>query len=201
MATRAVHLEVAWGLDTDSFLNVLSRFTGRRGVPKEMISDNGINFVGAVNELKELVDQMDKDKIQRMTTNKGIKWKFNPPVGPHFGGVHEIMVKAAKKAIYALLGSSDVTDEELTIVVAGAEGLLNSGPLTYQSADIKDDVPSTPNHFLYGQMGGQFAPESVDTMRFNPRKRKRMVQELVSRVWSRWLKEYLLTLNTRSKWT
>ena len=92
-----------------------------------------------------------------------------------------MMVKAAKKAIYAVLSNSDVTDEELIIVVTGAEGLLNSRPLTYQSAGIKDDVPLTPNHFLYGQMGGQFAPESVDTMRFNPRNRWRKVQELISR--------------------
>ena len=63
-------------------------------------------------------------------------------------------MKAAKKAIYAVLSSSDVTDEELITVVTGAESLLNSRPLTYQSANIKDDVPLTPNHFLYGQMGG-----------------------------------------------
>ena len=79
LATRAVHLEVAWGLDTDRFLNALTRFTSRRGVPKEMISDNGTNFVGAVNELKELVDQLDKERIQRTTANKGIEWKFKPP--------------------------------------------------------------------------------------------------------------------------
>ena len=201
LSTRAVHLEVAWGLDTDSFLNAFTRFTSRRGVPKEMISDNGTNFVGAVNELKDLVGQLDKDKIQGTTAQKGVKWTFNPPGAPHFGGAHEVMVKAAKKAIYAVLSSSDVTDEELITVVTGAESLLNSRPLTYQSANIKDDVPLTPNHFLHGQMGGQFAPESVDTMRFNPRKRWRKVQELISRVWSRWLKEYLPMLNTRPKWT
>ena len=81
------------------------------------------------------------------------------------------MVKAAKKAIYAVLSSSEVTDEELITVCTGAESLLNSRPLTYQSADPKDDVPLTPNHFLQGQMGGQFAPETVDTTEFNPRKR------------------------------
>jgi len=69
---------VAWGLDTDSFLNAFTRFTNTRGVPKEMVSDNGTNFVGAVNELKELVGQLDKDKIQRTTAQTGIKWKFNP---------------------------------------------------------------------------------------------------------------------------
>ena len=162
-----------------------------------MISDNGTNFVGAVNELKELVRQLDKDKIQRTTAQKQVKWNINPPGAPHFGGAHEVMVKAA----CAVLSNSDVTDEELITVVTGAEGLLNSRPLTYQSADIKDDVLLTPNHFLYGQIGGQFAPENADTTRFNPRKRWRKVQELISRVWSRWLKEYLPMLNTRPKWT
>ena len=53
--------------------------------------------------------------------------------------------------------------EELIAVCTGAESLLNSRPLTYQSAHARDDVPLTPNHFLHGQMGGQFAPETVDT--------------------------------------
>ena len=75
-------------------------------------SDNGTNFVGAVNELKELVGQLDKDKIQGTTVQNRVKWTFNPPGAPHFGGAHEVMVKAAKKAIYAVLSSSDVTDEE-----------------------------------------------------------------------------------------
>ena len=51
------------GLDTDSFLNAFTRFNSRRGVPKDMIRENGTNFVGAVNELKELVGQLVKDKI------------------------------------------------------------------------------------------------------------------------------------------
>ena len=62
--TRAIHLEVAFGLDTDSFLNALSRFTSRRGTPSKITSDNGTNFVGVVNEIKELVEQLDKEKIQ-----------------------------------------------------------------------------------------------------------------------------------------
>lgn len=42
--------------------------------------------------------------------------------------------------------SHDITDEELITVIAGAEGLLSSRPLTYQTANVKDVLP--PNHFL-----------------------------------------------------
>ena len=45
------------------------------------------------------------------------------------------------KAIYAVLSSSDVTDEDLITVVTGAESFLISRPLTFQSANVKDDVP------------------------------------------------------------
>ena len=201
LSTRAVHLEVAFGLDTDSFLNAFTRFTSRRGVPTEMVSDCGSNFVGAVNELKELAGQLDQDKIQQTTAYRGVKWNFNPPGAPHFGGIHETMIKSAKKAIYGILGTSDVTDEELITIVAGVESLLNSRPLTYQTADPRDVVPLTPNHFLHGQLGGQFAPETVDTTDFSPRKRWRKVQEIISQVWRRWLREYLPLLSPRSKWT
>ena len=52
LATRAVHLEMAFGLDADSFLNAFSRMVSRRGLPQEMISDNGTHFKGADAELK-----------------------------------------------------------------------------------------------------------------------------------------------------
>lgn len=65
LSTCAVHLEVSFGLDTDSFLNLFTRFTSRRGVSKEMISDRGTNFMGAISELKELVNKLDQDKIQQ----------------------------------------------------------------------------------------------------------------------------------------
>ena len=50
-------------------------------------------------------------------------------------------MEAAKKAIYAVLSSSDVTDEDLITIVTGAESFLISRPLTFQSANVKDDVP------------------------------------------------------------
>ena len=111
------------------------------------------------------------------------------------------MVKAAKKATYAVVRDRDVTDEELITVFAGVESLLNSRPLTYHSSDPRGSVPLTTNHFLHGQMGGQFAPESVEAATLHPRQRWRKVQDIISHVWRRWLKECVPALNSRLKWT
>ncbi|XP_068674533.1 uncharacterized protein [Montipora foliosa] len=110
------------------------------------------------------------------------------------------MIKGAKRAVYAILGNADITDEELMTAFTGAEALLNSRPLTYQSANPEDDIPLTPNHFLFGQVGGKFAPESVDETTFNPKKRWRRVQELVKHFWHRWIREWLPALIVRRKW-
>jgi len=39
---------------------------------------------------------------------------------------------------------ADLTDEELMTAFVGAEGLLNSRPITYQSSDVDDEEPLTP---------------------------------------------------------
>ena len=59
-------------------------------------------------------------------------------------------------------------DEELLTTVVEVEGILNSRPLTYCSSDPSDEHVLTPNHFLYGQMGGQLAPRVIDDIVFNP---------------------------------
>ena len=202
LTTRAVHLEMSYSLDTDSFINAFTRMTSRRGIPTYVISDNGTNFVGAERELRELVEALDTDRITQETSKyHPIDWKFNPPCAPHFGGVFEALIKSAKKAIKAILGDADVTDEELHTAICGAERLLNSRPITYVSSDPNDLSPLTPSHFLVGEIGGPFAPEALDhEQTYNPRKRWHRVQQLLGQFWKRWRKEFLPSLNVRKKW-
>ena len=198
LASRAVHLEITFGLDVDSFLSAFYRMINRRGLPEEIISDNGTNFVAAEKELRKLSNEIIKNpKFVSTMISKKIKWTFNPPYAPHFGGVFEVMIKAAKKAI---VGNSDVTDEELMTAFTGAEALINSRPLTYQSANPQDDVPLTPNHLICGQLGGMFAPETSKEEAYCPLKRWRRVQELTRHFWKRWLQEWIPSLSPRQKW-
>ena len=110
------------------------------------------------------------------------------------------MIKSAKRAIYAIWKEADVNDEELQTVFAGAENLLNSRPLTTVSGDVNDEPVLNPNHFLIGQMGGELAPDTVDTTAVSVGRQWRRVQELIRRVWSRWMREYLPSIGSRQKW-
>ena len=174
----------------------------RRGTPSYVVSDNGTNFVAAERELRELIENLDQEKIVRETTKyQPITWKFNPPSAPHFGGVFEALIKSAKKAIKIILGDADIRDEELHTAICGAEKMINSRPITYVSADPNDLSPLTPNHLIVGQIGGRFAPEAVDKEEvYNPVRRWHRVQQLLGLFWKRWRKEFLPSLNVRKKW-
>jgi len=54
-STKAIHLEAVSDLSSNSFITALRRFAGRRGYPNRIICDNATNFVGARNQLKEII--------------------------------------------------------------------------------------------------------------------------------------------------
>ena len=76
---------------------------------------------------------------------------------------------------------------------------MNSRPLTGVSDDPNGDHVLTPNHFLIGQMGSDFVPESVDTEPFNLRKCWRRVQGFTRHVCKRWMKEFLPQIGSRQR--
>ena len=111
LTTRAVHLEQAYHLNTDSFIQVILRFTARRGNPHLIVSDNGRNFAGASRELITKVNQFDHQKISVRLLKETIEWKFIPPYGSHFGGASERLVQSAKRILYSVIGSQMLTEE------------------------------------------------------------------------------------------
>ena len=56
MTTRAVHTEVVEDYSSEAFIAHSHRFTARRRHCRELYSDQGTNSVGAVAQLRQMVD-------------------------------------------------------------------------------------------------------------------------------------------------
>ena len=199
LQTRAVHLEMAYGLDTDSFIRDLMRFVSRRGKPSEITSDNGKNFVGATKELKCLVGSIDSGKVQKELSKYYIRWQFTPPGAPHFNGACEAMIKCAKRALKMTLKRADLTDEELQTAFCRAEALLNTRPITVVSSDVNDEKPLTPADFILGTASIETSTTQQDDDGALRQRWKRL-QQLSTEFWKRWLREYVPALQAKSKW-
>ncbi|BET00524.1 Retrotransposon protein [Nesidiocoris tenuis] len=204
MTTRAVHLEVAMGLSVEAFLNVLDNFVSKRGWPSEILSDGGTNFRGTDRYLREITqmfeDQATKDRIVRYTAPQTVRWNFNPPSSPHFGGGWEVSIRMVKELLYKTFGNQPYTLPDLITAFNKIEAILNSRPLQALSSSPDDLEALTPGHFLIGQpLTAVPEPDFTDVPvgRLNQWQRLR---ERVQYFWTRWRKEYLSSLQTRQKW-
>ncbi|CAL1677400.1 unnamed protein product [Lasius platythorax] len=152
LCTRAIHLEVASDYSSEAFLAAFRRFTARRGFCTDMYSDCGTNFVGADRELRDLFCAASPDgrRIAHTASSSGVRWHFNPPATPHFGGLWEAAVKSTKHYFRRVIGESKLTYEELSTFLAQVEACLNSRPLQALTDDPEDFSALTPGHFLIG---------------------------------------------------
>ena len=157
LTTRAIHLEVASSLTTDSCILALRRFIGQRGLPREIYSDNGKNFHGTDRELKKVLEEISQERILQELSPKGINWCFNPPLCPHMGGSWERMICSIKTAISATVKERAPRNEVLQTLFVEAENIVNGHPLTHVSIDFEDQDALTPNHFLLGCSNATFA--------------------------------------------
>ncbi|XP_073972881.1 uncharacterized protein [Rhodnius prolixus] len=203
-ATKAVHFDIASELSTSSFLAAFHRFIARRGLPSKMFSDNGTNFVGAHNELRELGRLLNNPQhqqaVSRAATAAGIDWHFIPPASPHFGGLWEAAIKSAKHHLTRVLGNQRLTYEELLTVVTQVEAILNSRPLCAVSSDPADPEPLTPGHFLAFRPLTALPEKDLHAVNPNRLSRWKLVNRIQQDLWKRWRNEYLHTLQQRSKW-
>ena len=206
MSIRSVHLEKIAKLDADSFINALRRFLARRGAVRSIRSDNGRNFVGATNEFRQCYKDMDHAKIGTYLLSQScdlIHWKKNPPSGSHFGGVWERQIRTVRAILSSLLHehSRCLDDESLRTLLAEAECVVNSRPITLENLNDPTCLPLTPNHLLTMKTKLVLPPPGIFQREdIYCRKRWRRVQHLANIFWSRWRKEFLCNLQSRQKW-
>ncbi|KAK3106560.1 hypothetical protein FSP39_022546 [Pinctada imbricata] len=200
--SRALHLEVAFSLDTDSCIDAIRKFIARRGKPKFMRSDNGTNLIGAEREMRESIQEWNTDHIQGHMRQLGIEWAFNPPAASHFGGVWERLIRSVRKVLYSVLHeqTNRLDDEGLITLFCEVEAILNGRPLTSVTDDPNDMRALTPNHLLLLRPGEHFPPGVFVKTDNYVRRRWRQIQYLANIFWTRWIKEYMPLLQTRQKW-
>ena len=203
---KAVHLEVVSDQTTQAFQAALQRFISRRNCPEHIYSDNGPNFTGAKNQLKKLYSWLENettnDSIQHyLLSHHNITWHNSPPASPHFGGLWESAVRSMKKHLKRVMGTTLYTFEELTTIACQVEACLNSRPLLPLSSHNQDGLMTlTASHFLLYQSPSSYPedprlPENPDLL-----KKWNHCQAIIQHFWQRWSREYLSTLQTRSKW-
>ena len=115
MTTRAIHLEIAGDLTTDSFILALRRFITRRGNVKHIRSDNGTNFKGAQKELQDTIAEIKIPKVISKLVKKHVNfiWTFNPPSSPWKGGAWEALIKSVKRTLKAIARDRLFTEDVL----------------------------------------------------------------------------------------
>ncbi|XP_062557610.1 uncharacterized protein LOC134222475 [Armigeres subalbatus] len=200
LTTRAIHLEVAASLSTESCKQAIRRFIARRGSPQEIYSDQGTNFQGVSGELAKQIRCVNQSLASNIT-NQRTQWKFNPPYAPHMGGVWERLVRSVKKGLSCLLTDRHPDDEALATVLAEVESLVNSRPLTYLPLDSETNEALTPNHFLLLSSSGIVQPATMPTEEAAAlRSNWNAIQVMLDNFWKRWIKEYLPVMSPQSKW-
>lgn len=202
MCTKAVHLELVSGYDSEAFIAAFSRFDARRGPCAKLFSDQGTTFVGADAELKSMFRKGTEfcRFVDRKLSEEGTQWHFNPPAAPHFGGIWEAAVKSVKHHLKRVVGETKLTFEEMYSLLCRVEACLNSRPLLPLTDDPTDLAVLTPAHFLIGNSSILFIePRIVDEV-VPPMKRWRRVTQMTQHLWDRWSHEYLQQLQRRVKW-
>ena len=180
------------------------------GSPKKIWSDSGTNFTGAEKEasrsIRDLDDGTIKRELHRYETDwyrcAVPEWHFQPPTASHMSGVWERLIRSVRKAMKGVLGDRGAFSgrETLRTVFAEVMSILNSRPMCPASDDPNDMEALTPNHLLLQRRNLVVPPGVFTKEELYTRKQWRHAQFLADCFWSRWLREYVPTLQHRHKW-
>ena len=85
----AICLKLVPSCDAGKCINAFRRFFSRYGVPETILFDNGTHFLS--------------QETQSFISSYDLKWYFNPPLSPWWGGIFERMVRSVKRCLKKIL--------------------------------------------------------------------------------------------------
>ena len=143
-AVRAVHLELVPDLTAKAFICCLKRFSGRRGIPQRLLSDNSKTFKSASRILLAL---QKAPEVRQHLRDSRIEWSFILEKAPWWGGFY---IQSVKKCLRKVVGKARLSYDELITILVEVEATLNSRPISYLSSEDFEEL-LTPSHLLIGR--------------------------------------------------
>lgn len=203
LTTRAINIEILHTMSTDSVITALFNHFAIRGMATKIMSDQGTNFMGAINELQREINEWNKRKAEKGLETWKIEWEVSPAYAPHMNGSVERLIGCIKRAIKKtekILQEKlfKFNEEKFRMITCEIIGLLNNRPLCM--VPIKGTVNKflTPNYFLMGRENCFSRPlsKSSSTLQNNWQD----LLEIQGILWNHWLEFYIPQHLKRQKW-
>ena len=116
-----MHLEISNHLSTKVFMLSLKQ----QGQVKDLMGDNGANFVGAELEPKEALNGIDQNRITNFLAQHSSEWKFNLRSSPWMGDVWEAFIRSVQDTLKVVIQGRLFIDEMLATLICKFESILN----------------------------------------------------------------------------
>ena len=201
VVSRAVHLELVEGYDTQSFLVSFKRFISIRGFPGYVHSDNGSQLVAANKELREITKKWNLSEIFNYGVKQGLIWSFNKSANAPFqNGCSEALIRLVKRGILISVGNNILSYSELLSAFYEIANLLNERPIGIKPGnDLSLGSYLCPNDLILGRNNIR-VPHGIFDDSDNIVKRYQFINQVVSSFWKKWQRDFFPTLIIRQKW-
>jgi len=183
--SRAVYVDLATDYSAEGFFMPFRRFVSIRGYSEKLYSDHGSQLVAASNELKKLLEGLDKECIRAFGAEARMEWIFSTPDGPWRNGCSESLIKSVKRAIDWAVKDQVLSFSEFQTVLFEVGNLLNERPIGRHPTSPEDGSYLCPNQLLLGRAtsripAGPFKEPTKLKQRFE------LVQQIVDTFWKYW---------------
>lgn len=198
--TRAVHLELAPDMSTDSFLQAFRRFVSRRGICSVILSDNFQTFKRCRGELREVWRLIKDPEVANHLTTHNIQWKFIVELAPWWGGFYERLIRSVKTSLKKVLGRRLLDKEEMRTNLTEVEAVINSRPITHVYTNDIEQSALSPASFLIGRRLASVPTPQLSELKTSTKSSLSKLwvrrQQQLDHFWRRRRREYLAELRS-----
>ena len=138
---------------------------------------------------------------QLFACDLNVKWHFNIPLAPWYGGFFERLIRTLKHYLKRQLSNARLTYEEVQTVLFEIEAIMNNRPITYLYPNDLDQC-LTPNHLIFGRRLERKSEvrNTEITRKYDYELYHKKLSTILDHFWNRWRIEYLADLREQQKY-